>query len=214
MAEVEGLLLSVLDDLARHGPTQADLDRRLDDLHLWAGSPASIPGRLDAAVRDLLLGGEPELLVDLEAEQAAVKPGDVSQALERAIGSMLLATPSTGFVPNRGLRPYPGPLPDVFPSHLFSEAVAKKRPWDPSPPTRGLRIGSDGVALDDPAGRRLTTILWSDCVAVVRGTAGRRIMGRDGFSLDVEAHAWERGADAIRLVDQFGPVDCVVGVAP
>jgi zinc protease len=212
VAEVEGLVLNVLDDLVRHGPTQDELDRRLEDMRRMMTDPASTPGRLDAVVRDLLIGREPDLLADVEAEQAALTPADVRHSLEQAMHTMLMVLPETGFVPNRSMHRYPGPLPDLFPSQAFPEPFTKRWPWDATPPTNTLRIGPEGIAIDDPDGRRLTTILWVDCVAVVHASTGRRVMGRDGYTIDVEATAWQRGEHAVRLLDEYAPPGCVVRV--
>jgi hypothetical protein len=127
--------------------------------------------------------------------------------------TMILVVPDSGFVPNRGLRRYPGPSTEVFPSQAFPEPVTKRRPWDPTPPTKTLRVGPDGVAVDDPTGRRVAAVLWNDCVAVVHLPAGRRLLGRDGFVIDIEEAAWQGGRDAVRLVDQYGPTNCVVRVS-
>jgi zinc protease len=210
-AEVEGVLITVLDDLANRGATADEIRQQYERFRRLSAEQFTVPGRLDATVRDLHFGESPTPVADLDAEYAAVDEGAIRSAMKGVLSSMLLIVPSTGFVPNRTLRPYPGPS-TVEPVALarFRLATPERKPWQPKPSGPTLVVGRAAVAIEDEHGRTLTSVPWSDCVAYVVDPHGRMLYGRDGYRLVVAAQEWERSAQALTWMDQCAPAEVTV----
>jgi hypothetical protein len=209
--EVERTVLEAIDDLAARGPNEDELQQQYERHLRDVSDPMSTPGRLDAHVRDVLLGGPVRTTAQLLEEQWRLQPADVAEALRRARDSMLLLIPEEGFIPQRHFERYPGPdLAPVGRGRTFDLAAAKGgAPWRKAKAPK-LTVGDAGVAVDDPAGGRMVGIPWSDTVAVLSGMNFRTVVSRDGSTFVVEASEWKDGRGAVGLVDQFAPGDRVV----
>ncbi len=211
--EVERVLLEAIDDIAARGPTDEELAQHHERLVRDSLDPMAYPSRLDAHVRDVLLGRQPEPLSNLVDEQWRLQPAEVATAFSRARESMLVLVPAGGKLPQRPFKPYPGPiLGSMGNGHTFELAGKKSRvPWGKAPAPR-LTVAAAGVAIDDSRGTRLVGVRWEDCVAVVCEPDFRSVVGRDGSVVTIDAAQWREGRHAIKLVDRLAPRDLVVPV--
>jgi hypothetical protein len=212
VAEVEGVLLNVLDELAIRGAWEEEITREVERARLSSCEPMAIPGRLDSAVRDHLLGRPLETLASLHEERAAVDRSAIAAAMKRAMASLVLAVPRSGFVPNRSFEPYP-PASSIAAgdSRSFPAASGPRKPWQPRPAGPRLVVGSNAVFIGDSEGQRLQCVPWVECVAYVRDPGRRLIYGRDGYTLGIDQTDWEEGATAIDMLDRFAPAAVTAG---
>jgi Peptidase M16 inactive domain len=210
--QVERVILDTLDAMAQAGATTDEIEQQYERFTREAADPATFPGRLDAQARDALLGEDPMSAADLAQAYWRLQPGDVADAMRRAMDTMILVLPPGGTPPQRPFKPYPGPpLGSMGQGRVF-ELVSDKRkkPWGKTRTPR-LVVGHEGVAVDS-AGvtRRLVGIRWEDCVGVIHESDGRTLVSRDGYSLAIIAGEWREGEYAVALVDRFAPRDVVV----
>jgi hypothetical protein len=214
VAEVERLTLEAIDDIAARGPSSDELADQYQQFMRASLDPMSIPGRLDAQVRNLLLGGQPETMFELADGMWRLEPDEVAAAFKRARDSMLLLIPTSGRVPQRPFRPYPGPIPDAMGHGRTFELVTPKQRgrWGKEKPPK-LTVAASGVALDGSDGRRVVGMHWDDMVAVICEQESRSLVARDGNVVYIYASEWRDGRDAIRLVDRFAPRGVVVPLA-
>jgi hypothetical protein len=209
--EVERLLLETIDDVAARGASDDELAQMYERFVRDMMDPMATPARLDAHVRDVLLGREPTPTRELIAEQWRLRPEDVAAAFHRARDSMAVLIPPSGTLPQRPFKKYPGQtLGSMGSGRTFEFASTKRRaPWARSRSVK-LTVGDAGVGVDDFTGERLIGILWQDCVAVVQDPNARNVLARDGTVLPIFVDEWRDGRDALRLVDRLAPRDVIV----
>jgi hypothetical protein len=209
--EVERLLLETIDDVAARGASDDELAQQYERFVRDMMDPIAIPARLDAHVRDVLLGREPMPMKELIAEQWRLRPDEVAAAFQRARESMLLLVPPIGTLPQRPFKLYPGTaLGPMGRGRTFELATTKRRvPWAKSGSAK-LTVGDAGIGIDDSNGARIVGILWEDCMAVVQDPDARSVVARDGSVLLILVNEWRDGKDALRFIDRLGPDDVMV----
>ena len=206
--DVQQIVLETIDDVAARGPSPADLSRDHQLFLRELSDPRSIPGRLDAHVRDMLLGDHPSPrpIAEIIDERWRLEPDEVATAFRDVRDTMLLLLPMGGVDPQRPFKRYPGPSSAAMGVvGVFDYAAKEKRRFRRDASIVRLSVGSAGVSVDAVDGRRLTAVTWADCVVMVRGRGVRSIIGRDGNVVEVVAAEWRGGDGAIRLLDQLGP---------
>jgi hypothetical protein len=213
--DVQQTILEAIDDVAARGPSDEDLEHLYQMVARNWADPMAIPGRLDAHVRDVLLGGDPiptPIATRIE-EQWRLQSAEVAAAFRAARESMLLLLPPSGVDPQRPFRPYPGPAIGSMGSDTTFELITKERSglFRKSTAPR-LAIGAAGIAVDGVNGIRLVGIRWADAVAVIREQSARSVIGRDGTVLQILAADWRDGRAALGLVDRLAPAEIVVPV--
>lgn len=209
--EVEQRFIEAIDDLAARGPDDDELHHQYDRMARAAAEPMAFPGRLDAHVRDVLLGRQPELLSDMLEEQWRLQSSDVAAAFSKARDSMLFLIPEAGFVPQRHFEPYPGPiLGSMGTGRSFDLANVKGGGLLRKARGPKLTVADGGVAIDDGAGGRMVGIPWSETVVVLTGGPSRTVLCRDGSALTINESEWKDGRAALNLVDRLAPAAVVV----
>jgi predicted Zn-dependent peptidase len=213
--DVERLLFETIDDVAARGASDEELAQQYERFVREMVDPMAIPARLDAQVRDVLLGGESTPMRKLIAEHWDLRPDDVASAFRRARDSMLVLIPPTGTLPQRPFKRYPGQtIGPMGRGRTFEFATTKRRaPWAKSSSAR-LTVGDAGIGVDAADGERLVGIRWEDCVAVVQDPDTRNVLARDGTVLPIVANDWRDGRDAVRLVDRLAPGAVMVPPGP
>jgi Peptidase M16 inactive domain len=209
--DVQQIVLETVDDVASRGPTDDELSRDYQTFPQDLGDPRGFPSRLDAHVRDMLLGDDPvpRTVASLLEERWRLESAHVAAAFKHARDSMLFVLPRSGIDPQRPFKRYPGPPTDAMGGDRTFELVTKGRgPFHKAPAAR-LSIGRGGLAVDVKA-RRLMAVRWPDCVAIIRERDTRRVLGRDGSVVHVHRSDWRDGGAALSLVDKLGPKDLVV----
>lgn len=214
--EVQQIMFETIDDVAARGPTDDELSNDYQSFPLEIGDPHAIPGRLDAHVRDVLLGGDPipRPVASMIDERWRLESAHVAAAFKKARDSMFLLLPEHGGDPQREFKRYPGPAPGSMAADRTFEFIVKEKRGllKKKEPVPRLSVGRLGVAIDSVSGRRLTAVTWADCVAVVRERDVRRVIGRDGLVVAFHRSDWRDGAAALGLVDRFAPPDRIVRV--
>jgi hypothetical protein len=212
--DVQRLVLETIDDVANRGPTSEEISR---DYQRWlrdVADPRSIPVRLDAHVRDVLLGHDPvpTPVMTMVDEQWRLDSAPVAAAMREARESMLLFIPPTGEDPQRPLKRYPGPAAGSMDAErVFEFAGGEKRRFRRTSSPIRLTVGRVGASVDTVDGRRrLAAVLWADCVGVLREQGIRSLLGRDGTVLQVFENEWRDGRGAIGLVDKLTPPAVVI----
>ena len=215
MRDVQQTVLELIDDVANRGPSDDELSRDFQEFPRDFGDPAAIPARLDAHVRDVLLGEDPapRTVASQIEERWRLESGHVAAAFKDVRDSMLFVLPKAGGVnPQRPFKPYPPPPTDkVGADQVFEYAVKQKRGlFKKTPPAPRLAVGRGGVAIDSSRGKRISVVRWVDCVAIVRDKDVRSLVGTDGTFLSIYRREWRDGGTALGLIDRFGPKELVV----
>jgi len=198
--------------MGQAGATEEEIEQHHARLVREAADQASFPGRLEAHTHDVLLGGEPESIADLEQALWRLRPDEVAAAMRIALESEVLVLPVTGTRPQRAFKPYPGPTDQSMGEGRDFElaAVQRRVPWG-RPTTPHLTVGNLGIAVTRPDGRRMMAIRWDQCVAVVHEDRyARTVLGRDGYRVAVNAAEWHDGGVAVKLIDKFAPSSVVI----
>ena len=109
--EVQKHLLETIDDVAARGPSPDELSRDYQDFLRELADPRSVPGRLDAHARNVLLGHDatPEPVATMIQKRWRLESEHVAAAWKVARDSIILLLPTTGVDPQRPLARYPGP---------------------------------------------------------------------------------------------------------
>ena len=209
--DVERVLLETIDDVAARGPTDDELAEQYERLALEVSDPMAIPGRLDAHVRDVLLGGDPTPMAQLVDEQWRIRSDEVAEAFRQARESMLLLLTPTGTRPQRAFKRYPGTTLGPMGRGRTFELLSTKRkvPWAKTPKAK-LTVGDEGVSVDVSTKSRLVGVLWKDCVAVIQGRDVRNIVARDGTIATIVGGEWKDGGYALKDIDRLAPRDTIV----
>lgn len=207
---VREALISIMESVAEQGATPAELENELEMFAEGVSDPTELPGFLDFAAREHLLG-EPFVDVDewlrrrrevsSESTAAALRPG-----LER----MLLVIPE-GTEPPSGFEPVP-----AFSSDRVDGTAHRLSGLPIRADVRKARlvVGDEGVSLVLASGDVLT-VRWDQLVAALRWPDGSRtLLGRDGFRIHVEPEAWRRGKEVVRLIDDRVPSELAIVMDP
>ena len=206
-AAVKNGLLEVLEELARDGPSLAELQQARD---LWiqhAEQAESAFEDLDNAATNEILGS-PSLSLQAYLDQFDERPVDRwAASMQTALRTAILALPP-GIEPGRT---------DVLPYPLWSKTVASGRtyrtirqrfPWSKKEPE--LVVGKSAVSLVTPAGEAVTVPYQACAGAVIHADGTLQIIGEDGFAVAIAAHEWRDGEQARSEVLQKLPLDRVI----
>ncbi|MFE2703161.1 peptidase M16 family protein [Streptomyces mirabilis] len=181
---VLGGFVDVLAGLQVGRIAQADLEavRGRSDATLTA--PDAAVRRLPGAAEELLAHRPPRGLDELRAELWAMTPQHVHAVALEAAGTALLQAPSGHRADWAGYTAAPTTSSYAVTGTRF-EAVRKDGP--------AMVVGGEGVSLT--AGGEAATVLYRACAALLSWPdGGRRLIGTDGLSVEVEPG--EHGIDA------------------
>ena len=200
-------LLTVLDDLARRGPTAEELEQHVGALRRHLLDDTALPSRLHelalAEVFALPLQTDEQLV----AERRAVSAADTARELGDALDSMLLIIPEHASVPGGRFTVYPVESPHRVSGRRYRpRGIRGLRPGG-----EALVIGGEGVMLEAPGVRR--TVRFTDCVAALRWQDGTRgLWSRDGFYVEADPADWRGGRQIVELIDAAVRPDVTVPV--
>jgi tetratricopeptide (TPR) repeat protein len=198
-------LIAVLDDLASDGPTDQELNDNLEEWKRDGLTPWSVCSHLFHLAESRLTGFPLGTLQDLCAERAALRPVEVALAMADALDTALLLLPTDTPGPGGRFAEYPIVSPQRIVGREFRRP--RPRPWRRRPSER-LTVGPGGVATFDEGWNE--AVPFDACVAVIRYDGSRGLWSDDGFYIGVDPGEWERGEEAIRLIDQHAPTGVVV----
>jgi zinc protease len=216
VGEVQRAVLEAIDDLAARGPTEDEIADHWEAAVRDLTDPSRNVSRLDARVRDALMGFETEPASVYLDRLWRLQPEQVAVAFRKARDSMLLVLPRTASRPQRPWRPYPGPTPGSMGNGQSFELNAKPKAKGmlrrEKPPT--LFVGVEGAMVQSGHAVRLAAVRWEDTVAILRDGPARTLLARDGSRLVLAPGDWKNGVYAIGLVDRWGPAAVVVPEGP
>ncbi len=197
-------LLEVLEDLARKGPTPAELAEGREEWTKHRDKWETIAQHIDNWALNELLGYRVASLSELRAEFDARTPEMWAASAQQALDSALLQLPP-GCTPARehfNAFPY---WSDAITRGRRYRSAAQRFPWSKKGPE--LIIGADGVSLVTPEGYAVT-VLYDACAGAILYPDGSiRLYGEDGFEVGVAPREWRNGEDASREVLRALPPD-------
>ena len=154
-------------------------------------------GLATRAAAAVLHGKEPETADQVLAELLAVTPDDVVATFQRFLDTMLVGLP--GDTPwQHQMRSLTAPM--TIPA--VKGRRHRSRNW-PADRTR-LVIGDDAVELR--VGTEARVARYAQVEGVLAHENGlRTLVSTDGYVITVNPHAWHRGTEAVRRLDEVAP---------
>jgi len=190
-------LLDTLGRLAGEGPTREELAFQLDQARRYLEDPTTLDGRLMDVALDELHGLRPLVDDELADAVARLTPERAAQALQRALGSMIVMAPeSLGAAAPEGLADYAVGEPDAPPLEgrafrEMDETECLRRPCE-------LVVGAGALhwrAGDGSAERRVP---FDEVAAVVREAGDAHVfITTDDRTFEISPLAFHDG-DALR----------------
>jgi zinc protease len=203
-ARVVGVLVDVLDELARNGPTEAELAGEVDGFIRRFDERDGRLSVLDAITLDHLWDGPVRSVQGLLDVRKAVTPDDAAAVLHDALPSLLALV--DGDTPDGRFAEYPAWTPDEIPGREHGPAgffLPGRRPKE------RLIAGPDGISATVSPTERMT-IRYRDCVAVIHeGPHVRRLLSRDGTTITVDGSLWKDGQRLVEDIDAATPAELV-----
>ncbi|WP_431678503.1 insulinase family protein [Kitasatospora sp. KL5] len=199
-----GGFVDVLARLAVAGVDPATLDalrRRADAVH---AEPDADPARLPGCAADLLTGLPVRSREEIRAELAAVTPDDVRTVAQQALAGGLLRVPAGHRADWAGYA--------AAPLHS-AEAVDGTRHRSREAGGPDLLVGRAGVSLVREG--EAATVRYDACAAFLAWPdGGRRLIGTDGISVEVEPGCHAVDAHTLATIDAAVPPQAYVRMPP
>lgn len=194
---VQSAIIRTLDALATEGPTDDEIAREVDAFERMFMDPTSVFGLMDSQAFDML-HGRPLMLPreGVDRRRAATRES-VRVAAQAARATALLASnakePPVGFTP--------APLGST--DRVSGREVAPAGFHLPGRgPKERLIVGEDGLTIKFVDGS-LSTVRYESAVLCEHGSPKlRRLTGRDGFSVAVDADHWKDGVAIVAEIDR------------
>jgi len=204
VARVLGVLVEVLEELARNGPTPGELETEVGAYCRQFEERDGRIGLLDAVAMDRLWDGPIRTAQDFLDLRLAVDPAGAAGAIGTALESMLVLA-DADLVSDR-FTIYPEWAPTLVTGREYSPSgffLPGRKPKE------RLRSGPDGLSAVLSATEG-TTVRYRDCVACVHlAPTSRALLGRDGTRIVVNANAWKDGQRIVDEIDAAVPADLV-----
>lgn len=198
-AAVQEQVATVLADLPRRPPTEAELRDLRESVGSADDDPLSVLGELDQLCTQVLLGDPLVTRAEFTLDVAGLTPEAVREEAAAALKTLVLAVPNAAAVPPSLAEPV-GSGSD----HVVRPVVAL-RPRPTRTTDKTLHLSAEGVTIRT-AGDQPVTVMFDRCAAALSYPDDVRVLyGEDGFILHVDAHQWFGGVDAIRRMDQSIP---------
>ncbi|MEU3981576.1 insulinase family protein [Streptomyces sp. NPDC026672] len=172
-------------------------------------APDGAVRRLPGAAEDLLAGRAPRGLDELRAELWAVTPGQLHAVALEAAGTALMQVPAGHGADWAGYMEAPTSSPYVVTGRRFA-AVGGDGPT--------LVIGDEGVSLtarSEDGTEHAVTVLHRSCAMVLSWPdGGRRLVGTDGLTVEVDPVRHGVDAQTMARLDAALPPQAVVELPP
>ncbi|MFD8296828.1 M16 family metallopeptidase [Streptomyces bauhiniae] len=187
---------------------QADLDAVRGRADGALAAPDTAARRLPGLAEDLLAGRPLRTADELRAELRAVTPADLHQVALEAAGTALLQVPGGHRADWAGYTAAPVDSPYAVTGRRFAA-----RGDDTA-----LIMGTDGVSLTGrtaDGSERAVTVHYRSCAAVLSWPdGGRRLVGTDGLTVEVEPGLYGVDAHTMAALDAAVPPQAVVHLPP
>ncbi|MGW5046189.1 M16 family metallopeptidase [Streptomyces griseoluteus] len=191
--------------------TQADLDAVRGRADAALSSPEAAARRLPGMAEDLLAGRPWRDAAELRSQLWAVTPGHLHEVALEAAGTALLQVPSGHSADWAGYTAAPT---------ASDRAVTGPRFITGRAGDAELTVGDDGVSLTERSssgadGTRVATVLYRSCAAMLSWPdGGRRLIGADGLTVDVEPAVHGVEPSTMAVIDAAVPPHAVVPLPP
>ncbi|MET7473405.1 insulinase family protein [Streptomyces sp. NPDC005648] len=208
---VLGGFVDVLAGLQVGRIAQADLEavRTRNDGTLTG--PDSAVRRLPGAAEDLLAGRPPRTVDELRSDLWAVTPGHLHAVAVEAAGTALMQVPAGHTANWAGYTAAPTSSSYAVTGRRFETGQGGGN-------APALVVGDDGVSLTAAAKdgtQEAATVLYRSCAAVLSWPdGGRRFIGTDGITVDVEPGAYGVDAHTMASIDVAVPPEAVIRLPP
>ncbi|MFJ5521016.1 M16 family metallopeptidase [Streptomyces griseoluteus] len=183
---------------------QADLDAVRGRVDGALAAPDAAVRRLPGLAEDLLAGRPLRTAGELSAELSAVTPADLHRVAVEAAGTALLQVPGGHRADWAGYTPAPVDSPYAVTGRRFAARDSDTV----------LVVGADGVSLTGratDASERAVTVHYRACAAVLSWPdGGRRLVGTDGLTVEVEPGLYGIDAHTMAALDAAVPPQAVV----
>jgi hypothetical protein len=200
-------ILEVLEQMAKHGATEEELQQAREKFRRGQSDPDAITDNLMAAVYNELLGWRHQSTAELIRELAALDPPETRRRMAEALETALMRAPTSCPRPTT-FSPYPVWSREAVAGRSFRPAEARF-PWSKGP---RLVEGEAGASLVVETGRAIT-VTYDRCAVAVRYPNGALEMyGQDGFRLRVEPQQWRNGATLVTSLLARLPRECVLAM--
>lgn len=212
-AKVRDRMLSVLDDLAEHGPTEEELERDRRQMRKWQEDEQAVRGHLDTVARELLHGQPAMSRAELLREREELTSGAIAEALAATADSLLCLVPEGTTGRPARLRDY-----DDGPAKVPVSGTA----YDPTPYWREqglqqrLTVGRDGLTLaEDARGTDPLTIEFASVAGVIEHLSGRLVVVDRSLNwVGVSPVTYNRGLEAVERIVAAVGTDKVAPLTP
>jgi hypothetical protein len=210
---VLGGFVDVLAGLQAGRITQADLDAVRGRADAALTAPDALVRRLPGMAEDLLVGRPPREVGELRSELWAATPAHLHEVALEAAGTALMQVPTRHSADWAGYTAAPT---------ASAYAVTGRRFLTGRAGEAGLVVGDDGVSLTErstpgPEGteERAATVLYHSCAAMLSWPdGGRRLIGTDGLTVEVEPELYGVDARTMAAIDAAVPAAAVVQLPP
>jgi zinc protease len=206
---VRDALLSLIQGLADHGATEAELHDEVETLRDELADPSQLAGFLHLMASEYLLGREFSE-EDYLRRREEVTSAATASALQKALDRLLVAVPDEERAP-AGFHSYP------MASATTVDGVAhrpKALPISREARRTSLIVGADGVTWLTSDGSPYT-ILFDDLMAIMHWADGSRtLIGRDGTRFTIDPADWRKGLGAVAALDASASAELIVPMEP
>jgi predicted Zn-dependent peptidase len=208
---VLGGFVDVLAGLQVGRIAQADLEAVRTRTDGTLTGPDSAVRRLPGAAEALLAGRPPRTVDELRSELWTVTPGHVHAVALEAAGTALMQVPAGHTADWAGYTAAPTSSSYAVTGRRFEAGHGGGN-------ARALVIGDDGVSLTAGAKdgtQEAATVLYRSCAAVLGWPdGGRRLIGTDGITVDVEPGAYGVDAHTMAALEAAVPPHARVQLPP
>ncbi|MEU9925271.1 insulinase family protein [Streptomyces griseoluteus] len=188
---------------------QADLDAVRGRIDGALAAPDTAARRLPGLAEDLLAGRPLRTVDELRTELRAVTCADLHQVAMEAAGTALLQVPGGHRADWAGYTAAPVDSPHSVTGRRFAASDGGDT---------ALVMGADGVSLTGRTAdgtERAVTVHYRACAAVLSWPdGGRRLVGTDGLTVEVEPGLYGIDAHTMAALDAAVPLHAVVHLPP
>ncbi len=194
---VQAAMISTLDALATDGPTDEEIAREVDAFERMFMDPMAVFGLMDTQAFDMLHGRPLMLPAEGVERRRAATRESVRAAAQAARATAILASNA-----KEAPAAYT-PAPLGSPSRVNGREVAPAGFHLPGRgPKERLIVGEDGVSIKFVDGS-FSTVRYESAVLCEHGSPKlRRLTGRDGFAVVVDADHWKDGVAIVAEIDR------------
>jgi zinc protease len=196
-AQVRDGLVTVLEDLAEHGPSAEELERDLELTRRARAEPNAVLGLLDYSARELLYGRELPSAEELDRERRELTASDIAAAVAEAMDRLLVLVPNGTDRDTKRFTEFKASRTPPVEGAVYGPTDLRRSLGD----TEILIVSAEGVTATDEAGSDSLTVRFTDCVGFIPLVSGAAtVVDRSGAWLVLNPRLYRRGHEALARV--------------